>query len=274
MRRGGSPSRPSQRERISPAALFVKVIARISFGFTPQATIRCATRYVSTRVLPEPAPAITSSGPSVASTASCWAGFRSARYLSGAAVGTPSMLSAEAEPFPQPEEAREDEHDFDDPVPDPLMVGGCSERRQSRRGRGRPAEKPRPGRQPNGQMVEHVARLARNGRLDDRGVASGDHSQEERRSQPCGLQREPPEAELDPIQRKRGKREPTEDDGGPRPCQEEGDLCRGPSQPHRAEKGEQAGGERELREDEQPERRDDPERSPLSGSDVGPACPR
>ena len=64
------PSRPSSRVRISPAALFVNVIARISWGLTPQASIRCATRYVSTRVLPEPAPATTSSGPSVASTAS------------------------------------------------------------------------------------------------------------------------------------------------------------------------------------------------------------
>ena len=69
----------SSRSRISFAALFVNVIARISFGFTPHAPIRCAIRWVSTRVLPEPAPAITSSGPSVVSTASRWAGFRSAR---------------------------------------------------------------------------------------------------------------------------------------------------------------------------------------------------
>jgi hypothetical protein len=38
------PSRPSSRVRISSAALFVNVIARISFGFTPQARSRCATR--------------------------------------------------------------------------------------------------------------------------------------------------------------------------------------------------------------------------------------
>ena len=75
-----------ERLRISPAALFVNVIARISFGFTPQAAIRCAMRCVSTRVLPEPAPATTSSGPSVARTASRWAGFRSARYCSGEAT--------------------------------------------------------------------------------------------------------------------------------------------------------------------------------------------
>ncbi len=52
------PSIRSRRSRISPAALFVNVIARISFGRTPCARIRWATRWVSTRVLPEPAPAI------------------------------------------------------------------------------------------------------------------------------------------------------------------------------------------------------------------------
>src|SRR5439155_17045267 len=93
IRRAVSPSRASSRDRISPAALFVKVIARISFGLIPQAEIRCATRYVRTRVLPEPAPAITSSGPSVCRTASRWAGFRSARYRSGEATAIASMLA-------------------------------------------------------------------------------------------------------------------------------------------------------------------------------------
>ena len=74
------PRTPSSRSRISPAALFVKVMARISCGLTPTADTRWAIRYVSTRVFPEPAPATTSTGPSVASTASRWAGFRSARY--------------------------------------------------------------------------------------------------------------------------------------------------------------------------------------------------
>ena len=50
------PSIRSSRSRISPAALFVNVIARISFGRTPTARIRWATRCVSTRVFPEPAP--------------------------------------------------------------------------------------------------------------------------------------------------------------------------------------------------------------------------
>ncbi len=76
------PSMCSRRSRISPAALFVNVIARISFGFTPCALIRWATRWVSTLVLPEPAPAITSSGPSTCNAASRWASFRSARSSS------------------------------------------------------------------------------------------------------------------------------------------------------------------------------------------------
>ncbi len=64
------PSIADSRSRISPAALFVNVIARISFGFTPIAEVRWATLWVRTRVFPEPAPAITSSGPSVWRTAS------------------------------------------------------------------------------------------------------------------------------------------------------------------------------------------------------------
>jgi len=77
--RATGPSARATRSLISPAALFVNVIARISFGFTPHAVRRCATLCVKTRVLPEPAPAITRSGPSVVRTASRWAGFRSAR---------------------------------------------------------------------------------------------------------------------------------------------------------------------------------------------------
>ena len=70
IRRATSPSMPSTRERISAAALFVKVIARISLGSAPPAETRWETRWVSTRVFPEPAPATTSRGPSVCSTAS------------------------------------------------------------------------------------------------------------------------------------------------------------------------------------------------------------
>jgi hypothetical protein len=89
IRRATSSSTPSSRFLISPAALFVKVMARISFGFTPQAATRWTIRCVSTRVLPEPAPATTRTGPSVARTASRWAGLRSARYCSGDATAIP-----------------------------------------------------------------------------------------------------------------------------------------------------------------------------------------
>ena len=51
------------RSRISPAALFVNVTARMRVGSTPWCSMRRAMRVVSTRVLPEPAPASTSSGP-------------------------------------------------------------------------------------------------------------------------------------------------------------------------------------------------------------------
>ena len=64
------------RSRISPAALFVKVIARIACGSTPASPIRRATRCVRTRVLPLPAPASTSSGPSPWRTASRCGGLR------------------------------------------------------------------------------------------------------------------------------------------------------------------------------------------------------
>src|SRR5437773_1194952 len=77
------PSIRSRRSRISPAALLVNVMARISLGLTPQARMRWATRWVSTLVFPEPAPAMTSSGPSVCSAASRWASFSPARWSFG-----------------------------------------------------------------------------------------------------------------------------------------------------------------------------------------------
>src|SRR3954452_19389059 len=102
-----SPSSRCNRSLISPAALFVKVMARISFAFAPTALIRWATRYVRTRVFPEPAPAITSSGPSVARTASRWGGLRSARYCSGDATAMRPMLAArQAVHFEPPEAER------------------------------------------------------------------------------------------------------------------------------------------------------------------------
>src|SRR6056297_3234030 len=69
------PTRAPTRSRISAAALLVNVMARIFDGCTPSWT-SWAMRWVSTRVLPEPAPAITSSGPDGWTTASSWSGLR------------------------------------------------------------------------------------------------------------------------------------------------------------------------------------------------------
>ena len=74
----GPTSRP-MRSRISPAALFVKVMARIAWGSTPSSPMRRATRCVSTRVLPLPAPASTRSGPAPWRTASRCGGLRPSR---------------------------------------------------------------------------------------------------------------------------------------------------------------------------------------------------
>ena len=65
-----SPMILPTRSRISRAALLVKVTARISDGQARRVAIRCASRAVSAAVLPVPAPASTSTGPSEDSTAS------------------------------------------------------------------------------------------------------------------------------------------------------------------------------------------------------------
>ena len=49
----------------SPAALLVKVMAKILYGLTPNLSMRYAILWVITLVLPEPAPAKISKGPSV-----------------------------------------------------------------------------------------------------------------------------------------------------------------------------------------------------------------
>ena len=64
----------STLERISPAALLVKVTAVICLASTPL-LIRCDIFSVMTRVFPLPAPAITSKGVSVVITALCCSGF-------------------------------------------------------------------------------------------------------------------------------------------------------------------------------------------------------
>jgi hypothetical protein len=67
------------RSRISRAALLVKVTASTCPGQARPVISRWAKRVVSTRVLPVPAPASTSKGPSRVSTASRCSGFRRAR---------------------------------------------------------------------------------------------------------------------------------------------------------------------------------------------------
>src|SRR4029077_7717333 len=71
-------SRSPIRSFITAAALLVNVTARIARPGTPF-SMRYAARYVITRVLPVPAPASTSSGPSVVSTASRWRSFNGSR---------------------------------------------------------------------------------------------------------------------------------------------------------------------------------------------------
>ena len=64
------------RERISAAALLVKVTARMAWGEVFSTSISQAIRCTSTLVLPLPAPATTSAFPSGAETASRWAWLR------------------------------------------------------------------------------------------------------------------------------------------------------------------------------------------------------
>src|SRR4051812_29760224 len=70
------------RERISPAALLVKVTAKMRYGGTPEAS-RLAMRYTMVRVFPLPAPANTRSGASVWVTASLWGSLSSLMVHAG-----------------------------------------------------------------------------------------------------------------------------------------------------------------------------------------------
>src|SRR5215211_5585182 len=96
--RESGPTRRATRSFISPAALLVKVIARTSSGAASPWSRMKATRCVSTRVFPLPAPARMSSGPSVCSTASSWVGFRDSSntdkklYQQGALDPAPKLV--------------------------------------------------------------------------------------------------------------------------------------------------------------------------------------
>src|SRR3954451_21007485 len=76
MRCAIGPTSSATRDFISPAALLVNVIAASPNGDARCSAIRYAIRCVSTRVLPEPAPAMTMIGPSGADAASRWTGLR------------------------------------------------------------------------------------------------------------------------------------------------------------------------------------------------------
>ena len=77
------PTSCATRSRISLAALLVNVIARISLGRARPVATSQAMRWVSTRVLPEPAPASTSSGPSPCVTALALGGIEALEQVLG-----------------------------------------------------------------------------------------------------------------------------------------------------------------------------------------------
>ena len=102
MRRATGPTSSATRSFISPAALLVNVIASIPNGDTRCSATRYATRCVSTRVLPEPAPATTSigavgrptpprAGPGSAPRAACRSRSPNASYGRRARRSTPAQ---------------------------------------------------------------------------------------------------------------------------------------------------------------------------------------
>src|SRR5688572_26488716 len=97
------PTRAWTGSRSSPAALFVKVKARTDEAGTSRSARSQATRRTRTRVLPEPAPAMTRSGPSPCVTAASWASFRSnasgmsLRLRPGAEAKRPPVLELRGE---------------------------------------------------------------------------------------------------------------------------------------------------------------------------------
>ena len=88
------PISPATRSRISAAALFVKVMARISCGRARPVASSHAMRWVSTRVLPEPAPATISSGAPVWVTAAACCGLSPATSDSGVCAGAAGRASS------------------------------------------------------------------------------------------------------------------------------------------------------------------------------------
>src|SRR5207245_9127152 len=91
----GPGSSASVRAFISPAALLVKVTARMRSEGTPLSRTRWAIRWVMTRVLPLPAPARVRAAPSLASTASRCGGLSAARSGDAGIAGAagPELLT-------------------------------------------------------------------------------------------------------------------------------------------------------------------------------------
>src|SRR5690348_10970342 len=134
---GGAPRICSTRPRISPAALLVKVTARMEYGEACSAWMSQAMRWVSTRVLPLPAPASTSTGTSGAETAARCASFRglrmASRYMRGRILryGGPSHLGRE----PDQRDHEAEQHGPDDQAQDAKgrnAPHGAHEHRQGR----------------------------------------------------------------------------------------------------------------------------------------------
>ena len=98
IRRETPPTSEETRSRISSAALLVKVIARIWFGCARPVASSQAIRCVRARVLPDPAPARISSGPSPKVTASRCGPLRPASrrstWSAPASIGAPGVSSA------------------------------------------------------------------------------------------------------------------------------------------------------------------------------------
>ena len=94
---GRIPRSFSTRSRISPAALLVKVTATIADGSIPTSFTNQATRWVMTRVLPEPAPASTSCAPSPWVTAARCSSLRLVSGLFWASAVTGASLAEGAD---------------------------------------------------------------------------------------------------------------------------------------------------------------------------------
>ena len=109
MRPASSPTSAAIRSRISAAALFVKVMARIWPALAWPVASKYAMRCVRTRVLPDPAPAMMSSGAPRCSTEARWRSLSPRVNSSGSPAGLAYALCVHSKvpwaraPGPAPE---------------------------------------------------------------------------------------------------------------------------------------------------------------------------